>query len=370
MVLQSSCVLKTTTSFFEGLKVLELASVLAGPAVGMFFAELGAEVTKIENARTGGDITRGWKLPGEPAASAYSAYYCSVNYRKNVRLLDLSLPAAQEEVQELAREADVVVSNFKEASAKKLSIDYKSLHALNPKLIYAQLYAFGQGEDLPAFDVVLQAEAGFLYMSGEPGRGPAKMPVALIDILAAHQLKEGILLALLHRASTGEGSFVSTSLLEAAVAALANQATNWLMQGHIPEPMGTMHPNIAPYGDVFYTADEKPLVIAAGTEQQFQRLCASLEVPHLPKEKRFADNASRVGEREALQLELAPAFRRFNRAELLQRLGEAGVPVGSIRNMQEVFERPQAKQMVREKTLPDGRLSRRVATVAFRWQPA
>lgn len=339
--------------------------MLAGPAVGMFFAELGAEVVKIENARTGGDVTRRWKLPTEQEDAPYSAYYCSVNYRKDVRQMDLSQDADRAAVDEMVRTADVVISNFKPASAKKLGMDAARLRQLNPRLIYAQLHAFGEEEALPAFDVVLQAEAGFLYMSGEPGRSPSKMPVALIDLLAAHQLKEGLLLALLHRERTGKGSTVSTSLLEAAVASLANQATNWLMEGHIPQPMGSQHPNIAPYGDVFLTADDKPVVIAAGTEQQFVRLCEQLGLPALPADERFSQNARRVQQREALRAELAPAFKRLDRATLIKKLGEAGVPVGSIRNMKEVFDRPQAQRMVLEEPLPDGRMSRRVATVAF-----
>ncbi len=354
--------------FFKGLKVLELASVLAGPAVGQFFSELGAVVRKVENARTGGDVTRRWKLPGEPEEAAYSAYYCSVNYRKDVHLLDLSEAAARQQVLEWVRESDVVISNFKPASAERMGMGYAQLKALNPRLIYAQLYAYGPDEALPAFDVVLQAEAGFLYMCGEPGRPPVKMPVALIDLLAAHQLKEGVLLALLHRERRGEGSLVEASLLESAVASLANQATNWLMQGHIPQPMGSQHPNIAPYGDVFHTADDKPLVIAAGTEQQFRSLCQVLGLPQLPGDSRFATNAQRVTHREALCEALAPAFRKQLRATLLAQLGEAGVPAGSIRNMQEVFEREQAQRMVLEERMPDGRVSKRVRTVAFEWK--
>jgi crotonobetainyl-CoA:carnitine CoA-transferase CaiB-like acyl-CoA transferase len=356
--------------FFEGLKVIELASVLAGPAVGMFFAELGAEVIKVENARTGGDVTRHWKLPTEPAEADYSAYYCSVNYKKNVRMLDLSELEDRSEVLQLIAGADIVVSNFKRASAQRLGMDYETLAQHNPRLIYAQLDAFGADEPLPAFDVVLQAEAGFLYMNGEPGRDPVKMPVALIDILAAHQLKEAVLMALLHRYRTGEGSFVSTSLLDTAIASLANQATNWLMEGHIPQPMGMQHPNIAPYGDIFYSSDGKPLVIAAGTEGQFLKLCQCLGCPELPEDERFADNKSRVRYRSVLCDRLRPAFGLEDRSTWMAKLGEAGVPVGSIRNMQEVFGRERANSLVLEESMADGRISRRVATAAFEWKPA
>lgn len=352
--------------FFKGLKVLELASVLAGPAVGMFFAELGAEVIKVENARTGGDVTRRWRLPSESKETAVSAYYCSVNYQKEVLMLDLKEAEGRQQVYDLAKDADIVISNFKGTSAEKMGMSYANFKELNPRIIFAQLTAFGEGEELPAFDVVLQAEAGFLHMSGEPGRPPVKMPVALIDILAAHQLKEGILLGLLQRAQTGEGCYVETSLLEAAIASLANQATNWLMVGHIPQAMGSQHPNIAPYGDIFETKDQKFLVIAAGTERQFEQLCQVLNLSELVEDQRFSINANRVQNRDALNELLVPAFAKKDRRDWLQAMNQRGVPVGSIRNMREVFDRPQAQKMILEDTLADGQKGRRVKTVAFK----
>ncbi len=353
------------STFFEDLKVVELASVLAGPAVGLFFAELGAEVIKVENKTTGGDVTRRWKLPNEPTAAEKSAYYCSVNWQKETHLLDLTNADDRVKVHDWLRTADVVISNFKTASAKKLGMDYPSVKSLNSKIIYAQLTAFGESQDRPAFDVVLQAEAGFLYMCGHPDADPAKMPVALIDLLAAHQLKEGILLALLQRERTGEGSFVTTSLLESAIASLANQATNWLMGGHIPQRMGTQHPNIAPYGDIFYTKDEKLLLLAVGTERQFRALCQVLEVNEYPLDKRFATNADRVQHRDALRQALKNPIAQWQRDELLERLHEAKVPAASIRTMPEVFELPEAQEMILTESLADGRLSQRVRTVAF-----
>jgi len=352
-------------TFFKDLKVIELASVLAGPAVGMFFAELGAQVIKIENKTTGGDVTRRWKLPNEAAETTTSAYYCSVNWHKEVHLLDLTNADERAQVHEWLRTADVVISNFKTASAKKLGVDYTTVQQLNPKLVYAQLTAFGEDDDRPAFDVVLQAEAGFLYMCGHADAEPAKMPVALIDLLAAHQLKEGILLALLHRERTGEGSLVTTSLLESAIASLANQATNWLMGGHIPQRMGTQHPNIAPYGDIFYTKDEKPVLLATGTERQFQQLCKILKMEALAKAERFATNAARVQHRSALREALVEPIKNWMRDELLQKLHEANVPAASIRTMPEVFELQKAQEMILTEELDDGRLSKRVQTVAF-----
>lgn len=351
-------------TFFKDLTVIELASVLAGPAVGMFFAELGAKVIKIENKKTGGDVTRKWKLPREDANSEYSAYYHSVNYKKETQLIDLQNDIEKEKVLTLIQKADIVISNYRQKSAKKMGMDYDSLKAINPTLIYAELTGFG-AEERPAFDVVLQAEAGFLYMTGEPNREPVKMPVALIDLMAAHQLKEGILVALIHRMKTGEGSFITTSLLESAVSSLANQANNWLMANHIPQSMGCMHPNIAPYGDIFYSKDNKPIVLAVGTERQFQNLCEVLNLNHLITDHKFKINALRVKNRTELKEILTPEFRKFDRDPLLQTFHQKGIPAGSIRNMKEVFEIPLASDMILEEALPNGELTKRVKTVAF-----
>ncbi len=352
-----------TNQFFKDLKVLELASVLAGPAVGLFFAELGAEVVKIENKTTGGDVTRTWKVPEENPSSTYSAYYCSVNWGKKVQFLDLQQAEDQAIVHQMVKEVDVVISNFRPDSVHKMRMDYAFLKTLNPKLIYGQITGFGENDDTVAFDVVLQAEAGFLYMTGEPGREPVKMPVALIDLLAAHQLKEGILLALLHLYKTGEGSYITVSLFESAVASLANQATNWLMAEHIPQRLGMQHPNIAPYGDILYTKDEKAIVLAIGTERQFEMLCKTLKIN---TDERFSNNSNRVKNRSALIEFLKPAFLKWDRDELLECFRAASVPAAGIRTMPEVLEHPLAKRMILEEQMPDGRQSKRVKTVVFR----
>ncbi|WP_299458743.1 CaiB/BaiF CoA-transferase family protein [uncultured Microscilla sp.] len=357
------------TTIFQGLKVIELASVLAGPSVGMFFAELGAEVIKIENKTTQGDVTRRWKLPSEDKNAPHSAYYCSVNWGKQVKFLNLKEAQDRAEVQELIKSADVVITNYKAGAAEKLGMDATHLQSLNPRLIYAYLSAFGEESHRTAFDVVLQAEAGFLFMTGEPDREPVKMPVALIDILAAHQLKEAILLALYRRTQTGQGSYVSVSLLEAAVASLANQATNWLMAGHVPQRMGTMHPNIAPYGDIFYTRDQKPVILAVGTEKQFVALCQCINLPHLPNDDRFAQNQYRVQNRQALKEALAPAIKTFDLAEVMEVFHKNGVPAGQIRTMPEVFEQKEVQHMILEERMSDNTISKRVRTAAFDMRP-
>lgn len=351
---------------FSELKVIELASVLAGPAVGMFFSELGAQVLKIENSTTGGDMTRGWKLPSEPKDTNHSAYFYSVNWHKKHVFMDLSQAEAQNTLHELVQTADVVISNFKPSSARKMRVDADTLCALNPRLVFAQINAFADPEDeSPAFDLVLQAEAGFLYMNGEPLRPPVKMPVALIDVLAAHQLKEAILIALLHRERSGRGAVVQTSLQESALASLVNQASNYLNAGHIPQPMGTQHPNIAPYGDAFATSDGQTVVLAVGTERQFERLCATLVLPQVLTDERFRTNSARVEHRSALVATLAEAIGTWETDALMVAFKQAGVPAARIRNMQEVMELEAAQRMVLEESYPDGTLSKRLKTNAF-----
>jgi len=352
--------------FFSGLKVVEFASVLAGPAVGMFFAELGAEVVKIENKTTGGDVTRGWKLTSENPNSSISAYWASVNWGKKHLLLDLNAPDDLKIALSHALAADVVISNFKPSSARRLGVDAESLRTQNQRLIYAQLNSFADPEDeSPAFDVVLQAEAGFLYMNGEPERPPVKMPVALIDILAAHQLKEAILLALLHRERTGEGSMITTSLLESALASLANQASNFLMTGHIPQRMGTQHPNIAPYGDIFTCADGQPILLAVGTERQFRQLCAVLGLENLLENPDFQTNAARVQNRERLNNILTEAISKMTLDAAMTNFKANGVPAARIRDMRSVFEMPEARGMILEEKTAEKIETKRVRTVAF-----
>lgn len=350
---------------FKHLKVIELASVLAGPSVGMFFAELGAQVIKIENAQTGGDVTRKWRLPTEPANHAISAYYCCVNWHKKVCLLNLKRTDDQQKVYALVQEADIIIANFKTGAAQKLGMDYATLQAINPKIIYGDLTAFGKNNSRTAFDVVLQAESGFMYMTGEPNGQVVKMPVALIDILAGHQLKEGILVALIKRMQTGKGSYVSVSLMESAIASLANQATNWLMAKHIPQKMGTLHPNIAPYGELFACKDKKEMVLAVGNDKQFRNLCIVLEKEDWAKDGRFLTNNQRIKHRKELYELLKMQIVKQERTTLLQKLLTRQVPAGAIHDMSEVFDLPIAQNMILTETLADGTQTQRVKTVVF-----
>lgn len=349
---------------FEGLKVVELASVLAGPAVGLFFAELGAEVIKVENKRTNGDVTRTWKLPREDKEANISAYYCAINWNKKVYFLDLTAVEDRTVLYDLVKEADIVVANYKTTAAQKLGVDYETLSNLNPSLIYANLTGFGQESNRVAFDVVLQAESGFMYMNGQPGSPPTKMPVALIDILAAHQLKEGVLVALLQRMKTGKGSLVTASLLDAAVSSLANQATNWLMVGHIPQQMGSLHPNIAPYGELFETKDKQQLALAIGNNKQFERLCQCLKREDLLQASNYKTNVARVKNRVKLAQELKIAFSEVEAATILAACEQQQVPIGLVRNMQQVFEPKAAQALILEEEI-EGIATKRVRTAIF-----
>jgi crotonobetainyl-CoA:carnitine CoA-transferase CaiB-like acyl-CoA transferase len=202
-------------------------------------------------------------------------------------------------------------------------------------------------------------------MNGDADGNPTKMPLAMIDILAAHQLKQGILVGLLQRATTGEGCVVESSLERSAIASLCNQAGNWLMGNHIPQRMGSLHPNIAPYGEIFTCSDEKQIVLAVGSDKQFSKLCAIIDAPELATDSRFVSNQERVIHRVEMHACLSPLLANFKRDELLTELTEAVVPAGGIHNMQEVFEGPVAKTMILEEEM-DGHATKRVASVGFK----
>lgn len=352
--------------FFKNLKVIELASVLAGPAVGLFFAELGAEVVKIENKLTGGDTTRHWKLPEEDPEAAASAYFHAVNWHKRHLFLDLTAAEDHALLMEMVKSADVIISNYKPGSAEKLGLDSQTLRSANPRLVYAAITAYSDEDPRPGFDVAIQAETGWMFMNGSPDGPPVKMPVALMDLLAAHQLKEGVLLALLQRERTGRGCEVSVSLFDTGVASLANQAANWLNAGHLPQRMGSRHPNIAPYGEIVYSQDNKPLMISTGTEKHFRLLCDVLGLPELPEDERFKTNTARLSNRNNLNEALSRAFRRFDAAVLLAECERNQIPVVPVRDLAEVFELPAARALVLEEKEQDGSVSKRVRTAVFK----
>lgn len=342
------------------LTVIELAGVLAGPAVGTFFAELGAKVIKIENPENS-DVTRSWKLPQENTPNNISAYFSAVNYNKQYLNCDLKTTDGLTTLHKLVKHADILVTNFKHPLPE---VDYATLASINPQLIYANVSGYEEQNERPAFDVVLQAETGFMSMNGTQDSGPIKMPVALIDIIAAHQLKEAILLALLKRERTQKGSYVTVSLYESAIASLMNQASNWLMEKHIATPTGSLHPNIAPYGETFITADNRLIVLAIGNNKQFNRLCSLLQLEDLTKDQRFTSNQQRVIHRMQLANLLAKPFRTKTGQEWSDLFVQNNVPAGLILDMQEVFDNPVAQNMVIQETI-NGVLTKRVRSIVF-----
>ncbi len=352
----------------KDLLVLETAAVLAGPAVGMHFAEMGARVIKIENKRAGGDVTRKWKLPIEDPTSPVSAYFSSVNWGKEHRWLDLKDEAGRAEFDALLEKADVLITNHLAADAEKLGLTRERLKRLNPRLVHGHIKGFATQPDRPAFDVVLQAETGYISMTGVDPDHFAKLPIALIDVLAAHQLKEGLLIALWQRERTGKGAYVEVSLEEAALTGLINQASNYLMTGVVAQPLGTLHPNIAPYGEVFTCADGGRLILAVGSDGQFEALCGVLGRTDLPTDERFSHNADRVRNRVELFVQLSAVIASHDRAALLKDLLLAQVPAGSLNRLDEALATPVAQQMILEEQI-DGRATRRIRGNAFRIEP-
>jgi len=352
---------------FKDLTVLELSSVLAGPAVGMFFAELGARVIKLENVKTGGDVTRSWKMSGEDPNSKTSAYYHSVNWNKEVHQLDLTEENVRNKVHEWVKETDIVIANFKHGSAQKLGMDYETLKNINPTLIYGSISAYGKQDPRPGFDVSMQAETGWVYMNGDENGPPTKMPVALIDILAAHQLKEGLLIALINRLKTGgkKGSEVHVSLFNSSIASLANQASNWLNLGILPQRIGSKHPNIAPYGDILTTRDGQQMMLTTGTQKQFEILCDTLELRELVNSPKFRTNANRLKNRTELVEMLQKQVELLSLAELTTKNPNLNALMVPIQNMEQVFQYPMAQKMLLYQKESGGSESKRVATVAF-----
>jgi crotonobetainyl-CoA:carnitine CoA-transferase CaiB-like acyl-CoA transferase len=349
---------------FSELKIIDLSTVLAGPSVGTFFAELGAEVIKIESPEFP-DVTRSWKLPTEDSESNVSAYFSSVNYRKKYLQLDFSIANDLKQLMELLNDADILLMNFKKSSEEKFGLTTEILLKKFPKLIIGKISGFGEESDRIAYDLILQAETGFMSMNGTPDSGPVKMPVALIDVLAAHQLKEGILVALLNRISTNKGKKVSVSLYDAAVSSLANQASNYLMEKHVPKRIGSLHPNIAPYGEIFKTKDEVLVTFAIGSDLHFQKLTRLLILSSMIEDERFSSNQNRVKNRVELAEIIEKEISKRNAQEILDGCHNNFIPAARIKNLAEVFQENEAQKLIREEEI-SGRSTKRVTSIAFK----
>jgi crotonobetainyl-CoA:carnitine CoA-transferase CaiB-like acyl-CoA transferase len=351
---------------FSDLRIVDLSTVLAGPSVGTFFAELGAQVIKIEHPENR-DVTRSWKLPEEDSKSEISAYFSSVNYKKEYLKLNLKIEDDRNKFLELVQSADVLLSNFKKGDEAKFNITDSVLRMLNPSLICGKINGFGSHSDRVAYDLILQAESGFMSMNGTPESGPVKMPVALIDVLAAHHLKEGLLVALLQREKDGRGRTVSVSLYDAAICSLMNQASNYLMTGKVAQRIGSLHPNIAPYGELFQTKDGATITLAIGSDVHFSKLCKHLDLNALPQDPRFQTNTKRVQHRKLLAELLQQKIIGWNAYELLAILQADFVPAGKVKAIDEVFADHEAVDQVRMETIADQE-TKRVTSIAFKWE--
>lgn len=349
---------------FDDLVVFDLSTVLAGPSVATFFAELGAKVIKIEHPNHG-DVTRTWRIPGEK--HEVTSYFSSINYGKDYTTKDLTLPSDYAWLLDQLPNVDLLIMNFKASDYLKFNLTKEVLHAINPQLIVGTISGFGEGSDRVAYDLILQAESGIMAMNGAPESLPTKMPIALIDVLAAHQLKEAILLSLLKRQKTNTGSWVSVSLYDAAVASLANQASSFLMNGIIPTRMGSLHPNIAPYGEVFKTKDDKLITLAVGSNRQFNALCSILGCDTISRDLSYKTNEERVRNRTKLYQEITPFVLKFTARDLSELTMDKYIPLAIIKSLDEVFETEEAKALILEET-QGSTTTKRVRQVAFKWK--
>ena len=326
-----------------GLKVVELARILAGPWAGQTLSDLGAEVIKVESPA--GDDTRAWGPPFiEREGDRTAAYFHSCNRGKASVAVDFRTEEGQARVRELVADADILIENFKVGGLAKYGLDYASLSELNPGLIYCSITGFGQDGPYAhraGYDYIIQGMSGFMSITGEPDGQPQRAGVAVTDLFTGLYSVAGILAALHQRERTGRGQHIDMALLDCAVAATANQAMNYLATGTPPGRTGNYHPNLAPY-QVFDCADGY-IIIATGNDAQYQRLCRVLGCEDLAEAPEYLRNADRVANREALIAALTARTVTFSKADLLAACEADGIPAGPINDLSEVFDDPQVK---------------------------
>ena len=324
-----------------GVKVVELARILAGPWAGQTLADLGADVLKVEAPE--GDDTRRWGPPFiEQDGDRSAAYFHATNRGKRSVTVDFRTAEGQETVRRLIADADVVIENFKVGGLAKYGLDYDSLRQVNPRLIYCSITGFGQDGPYAhraGYDFIIQGMAGLMSVTGEPEGQPQKVGVAVTDIFTGVYAATAILAALHQRASTGLGQQIDMALMDVAASIMANQAMNYLATGVAPQKMGNAHPNLAPYA-VFDCADGW-LILATGNDGQFQRLCGLLGLDEMATAPAFATNADRIANRAEMTARLTAATRTWAKADLLVACEGAGVPAGPINDLAEVFADPQ-----------------------------
>lgn len=324
-----------------GVKVVELARILAGPWAGQTLSDLGADVIKVEAPE--GDDTRRWGPPFiDRDGDRSAAYFHSCNRGKRSVIADFRTPEGQALVRDLVRDADILIENFKVGGLAKYGLDYDSLKAVNPRLIYCSITGFGQDGPYAhraGYDYIIQGMAGVMSVTGDPAGQPQKVGVAVADILTGVYSATAILAALHQRATTGVGQHIDMALMDVTVAFMANQAMNYLATGTAPQRLGNAHPNLVPYA-VFDCADGW-LILATGNDAQYRRLCAILGVPELADAPEYLTNADRIARRAALTETLSQRTKGWKKVDLLAACEAEGVPAGQINDMAEVFADPQ-----------------------------
>ncbi|MFP1633580.1 CaiB/BaiF CoA transferase family protein [Zhengella sp. ZM62] len=330
----------------KGIRVIELARILAGPWAGQLLADLGADVIKIEKPGDGDD-TRHWGPPfvtGADGENLSAAYYHSTNRGKRSVAIDIASPEGAETVRKLIAGADVVIENFKVGGLKKYGLDYESAKAVNPRLVYCSITGFGQtGPYAPraGYDFIIQAMAGMMSITGEPGREPQKAGVAISDIFTGLYSVIAIQAALRHAERTGEGQWIDMALFDTQAGILGNQNLNYLVSGVPPKQMGNAHMNIAPY-EVFPVRDGH-VIIAVGNDGQFQRFCKLLGASDLASDPQFLKNPDRVADRERLREAIIGYMKDWTKTDILAACEANAVPAGPINNIAEMFDDPQIK---------------------------
>ena len=340
-----------------GLKVVELARILAGPWAGQIFADLGAEVIKIESAA--GDDTRQWGPPFVTYAdgSSDAAYFHAANRGKTSVVIDFATPEGQAQVKALIADADVLIENFKVGTLAKYGLDYASLSALNPRLVYCSITGFGQDgpyASRPGYDFIIQGMSGIMDLTGNPDGPPQKIGVAFADIMTGLYAVIAIQAALAARGTSGRGEHIDMALFDVMTGVLANQAQNYLVTGQSPRRLGNAHPNITPYA-VFPVSDGW-FILAVGNDGQFRRFCAAMGLDALAQDARFTSNALRLEHRAVLEVLIGEATRLHPRDDLLTLLETAGVPAGPINTVADALADPQiiARAMQQQFVAPDG----------------
>lgn len=331
-----------TSGALSHVRVLDLSRILAGPWATQSLADLGADVIKVERPGSGDD-TRSWGPPYLADDPTRSAYFCSVNRNKRSLALDLSDPKGSEIVRCIARESQVVVENFKQGALARYGLDYESLSAENPSLVYCSITGFGQeGPEAQraGYDFMIQGMAGLMSVTGEPDGMPMKVGVALSDVLTGLNSAVAILAALNHAEKTGQGQFIDMSLFDVTVASLANQAANYLFTGVPPVRLGNAHPNIVPY-EAFEAVDGH-VILAVGNDAQFERFCSLVGMEEVAADERFRTNDARVRNREELVPRVAAVMRERTVSAWLEVLAQEGIPAGPINDVGQAFAEDQA----------------------------